>query len=171
MTEEDASSSKKGLSIGSSAPIIETKDVYNNEITLEVLLQRFKGVFIDFFRGAWWKPCKQHLHNLKKNITKFEKRKIKIITIATDSVNHLKKFSEENGFEFTMISDRGAKISKAYNVYTFGSMLDMSFMKTKMAIPSTFLIDSNGKIVWRYIGARTDRPSIEILTTAIDENI
>ncbi len=53
MTEEDAYSSKKGLSIGSSAPIIETKDVYNHEITLEVLLQRFKGVFIDFFRGVW----------------------------------------------------------------------------------------------------------------------
>ena len=70
-----------------------------------------------------------------------------------------------------MISDRGAKISKTYNVYTFGSMQDKSFMKTKMAIPSTFLIDSNGKIVWRYIGVRTDRPSIEMLTTAIDENI
>ncbi len=80
-------------------------------------------------------------------------------------------FGEENGFNFTMISDRGAKISKAYNIYTFGSMLDMSFMKIKLAIPSSFLIDSNGKIVWRYIGARTDRPSIEILTTAIDENI
>jgi len=70
-----------------------------------------------------------------------------------------------------MISDRGAKISKAYNVYTFGSIRDISFMKTKLAIPSSFLINTNGKIVWRYIGARTDRPTIKILTQAIDKNI
>jgi peroxiredoxin len=86
-------------------------------------------------------------------------------------VNHLKKFCEENGFEFLMISDRGAKIAKAYNVYTFGSMLDISFMKTKLAIPSSFLIDSEAIIVWRYIGARKDRPSIKILTDAIDQHI
>lgn len=70
-----------------------------------------------------------------------------------------------------MISDRGAKISKAYNVYTFGSMLDLSFLKTKLAVPSTFLINTEGKIVWTYIGARTDRPSIKLLVQAIDKNI
>jgi peroxiredoxin len=86
-------------------------------------------------------------------------------------VNHLKKFCEENGFEFTMVSDRGAKIAKIYNVYTFGSMLDISFIKTKLAIPSDFLINRDGLIVWRYIGARTDRPSITTLLKAIDENI
>jgi peroxiredoxin len=70
-----------------------------------------------------------------------------------------------------MFSDRGAKIAKAYNVYTFGSMLDISFMKTKLAIPSDFLINRSGIIIWRYIGARTDRPSIATLLKAIDENL
>ena len=151
--------------------MIETRDIYNNHINLANLLQKYNGILIEFFRGAWWKPCKKHLHNLKNNITEFEKSNIKIITIATDSVNHLKALCEENGFKFSMISDRGAKIAKAYNVYTFGSMLDLSFMKTKLAIPSSFLIDSNGIIVWRYIGARTDRPSIKILTDAINQHI
>ena len=79
------------------------------------------------------------------------------------------KFAEDNNFQFTMISDRGAIISKTYNVYTYGSMLDRSLMKTKMAVPSDFLIDKTGTIVWRYIGARKDRPSIKILTKAIDK--
>ena len=86
-------------------------------------------------------------------------------------MNHLRKLCEENGFVFTMLSDRGAKIAKAFNVYTFGSMLDISFMKTKMAVPSDFLINQNGIIIWRYIGARKDRPSITTLIKAIDENI
>jgi peroxiredoxin len=70
-----------------------------------------------------------------------------------------------------MISDRGAKIAKKYNVYTFGNMLDISFMKTKLAIPSTFLINKESEILWCYIGARKDRPSIKILTNALDQNL
>ncbi len=93
------------------------------------------------------------------------------MAISTDSVRHLRKFCDLNGFEFTMISDRGAKIAKIYNVYTFGSMLDVSFMKTKLAVPSDFLIDKSGTIVWRYIGARSDRPSIETILKAIDEKL
>ena len=45
-----------------------------------------------------------------------------------------------------MISDRGTKISKAHHVYTFGSMLDISFLKTKLAFPLIFLINPNGKL-------------------------
>ena len=171
MTEEHISNSKKGLSLGVKAPIVETKDIYNNNINSTNLLQKYSGILIDFFRGAWWKPCKKHLHNIKNNISEFEKRNIKIITTATDSVNHLSKLCKENGFDFTMLSDRGAKIAKSYNVYTFGSILDISFIKTKLAIPSDFLINQNGIIVWRYIGARTDRPSIATLIKAIDEKI
>ena len=91
-----------------------------------------------------------------------------VIAISTDSVRHTIAMAEEHNFKFTLISDRGAIIAKTYNVYTYGSMLDRSFMKTKMAVPSDFLIDKTGTIVWRYIGARKDRPSIEILTNAID---
>ena len=92
-----------------------------------------------------------------------------VVAISTDSIRHTIVMVEEHNFKFTLISDRGAIIAKTYNVYTYGSMLDRSFMKTKMAVPSDFLIDKNGKIVWRYIGARKDRPSMEVLTNAIDE--
>ena len=53
MTEEHVSNSIKGLSIGSTAPPIDTKDIYNNEISSNLLFLRFKGILIDFFRGAW----------------------------------------------------------------------------------------------------------------------
>ena len=92
-----------------------------------------------------------------------------IIAICTDSVRHIIAMAEEHNFKFMLISDRGAIIAKTYNVYTYGSMLDRSFMKTKMAVPSDFLIDKTGTIVWRYIGARKDRPTLKILTNAIDE--
>ena len=100
-----------------------------------------------------------------------EKRKIKFIAIAKDSVWHLTKFAEKNGYTFTMIADLGANLAKKYNVYTFGSLLDISSMKTKIAIPSDFLINKEGIIVWRILNTRTVRPSMEALLEAIEKYI
>jgi peroxiredoxin len=97
----------------------------------------------------------------------FDKNKIRLITISTDSTNHLIKFREENGFNFTLISDRGAKMAKQFNVYTFGSIVDITYLKVKLAIPSEFLLNKNHQIAWRYIGKRTVRPSIEEIENGI----
>ena len=42
-------------------------------------------------------------------------------------------------------------------------------LQVNNAIPAKVLINKNGEIVWQYIGAKDDRPSIEILTDAIDK--
>ncbi len=43
----------KGLSVGTKAPVIETQDVFGNDINLTNLLKNHRGVLIDFFRAAW----------------------------------------------------------------------------------------------------------------------
>jgi peroxiredoxin len=93
------------------------------------------------------------------------------MSIASDSERLLQKFKEENNFAVDMISDRGAKIAKEYDVYWFapggGGTLNV-----KQAVPSKFLIDKDRKIIWTYIGKdKTDRPSIEMMTTVIDEKL
>ncbi len=70
-----------------------------------------------------------------------------------------------------MISDRGAKIAKEYNVYWFAPGEGKDY-KIKQAVPSKFLINKNGIIVWKYIGKdKTDRPSINLMTEIIDKHI
>lgn len=104
-------------------------------------------------------------------MTEFESRNINLISIASDSERLLKKFKEENNFAVDMISDRGAKIAKDYDVYWFapggGGTLNI-----KQAVPSKFLITKDRKIVWSYIGKdKTDRPSIKMMTDIIEEKI
>jgi hypothetical protein len=53
MTEEHISNTTKGIPLGVKAPTVETKDIYKNNINLTDLLQKHKGILIDFFRGAW----------------------------------------------------------------------------------------------------------------------
>jgi peroxiredoxin len=83
----------------------------------------------------------------------------------------MKELSEQYNYQFTVISDRGAKIAKQFNVYTFGRAIDIVYLKTKLAIPSTFLINKDLQIAWKYIGSREDRPSVELLLKKIDTYI
>jgi len=44
--------------------------------------------------------------------------------------------------------------------------------KIKQAVPSKFLIDKNGKIVWKYIGKdKTDRPTVNMMMVLIEKYI
>lgn len=109
-----------------------------------------------------------HLELLTDNLEAFEKKNIKLISIAADSERLLRGFKEENNFKVDLIADRGARIAKEYDVYVFAKG-GSGNMKMKQAIPSKFLIDKNGKITWKYIGEdKTDRPSIEMMLEAID---
>ena len=108
---------------------------------------------------------------LTERISEFEKRNIKLLSIASDSVRLLKQFKEENKFEVDIISDRGAIIAKQYDVYWFAPGAGKK-INIKQAVPSKFLINQKGIIVWKYIGKdKTDRPSIEMMTLIIDEYI
>ena len=80
----------------------------------------------------------------------------------------MRELSNQYDYHFTVISDRGAKIAKLFNVYTFGRAVDIVYLKTKLAIPSTFLINKDLAMVWKYIGSREDRPSIKLLLEKID---
>lgn len=106
---------------------------------------------------------------LTENISRFEERNIKIISIASDSGRLLKQFKEENNFKVDLISDRGAKIAKEYDVYWFAPGAGKK-INIKQAVPSKFLIRKDGMIIWKYIGKdKTDRPSIELMTSIIDK--
>ena len=106
---------------------------------------------------------------MNQNISEFEKREIIVIAISTDRIGPLKKLAEKEGYKFRVISDADTKISKEYNV--FGKPIDYDMIKFELAIPTSYLIDSNGKIVWRYVGNKTDRPSIKAILEAIDQNL
>ena len=108
---------------------------------------------------------------LTENIKEFEDRKVKLISIASDSERLLRKFKEENEFNVDIISDRGAKIAKDYDTYWFAPG-GGGTIPIKQAVPSKFLINKDRKIVWTYIGRdKTDRPSIEMMTSIIDEKL
>jgi peroxiredoxin len=100
---------------------------------------------------------------MKELHPEFESHEVQVLAIARDIPTKLKQMAESLALPFPVIADSKGKIIKAWNIFTYGSAQDWAYFKTRMAIPATFAVDSMGKIIWRYIGARTDRPSNEIL--------
>ena len=81
----------------------------------------------------------------------------------------LKKLAEKKNYDFTVISDAKAELSKQYKA--FGKPVDFDKIKFELAIPTTYLVNPDGKVAWRYLGNKTDRPSIEAILEAIDTKL
>jgi len=77
----------------------------------------------------------------------------------------------KNNFKIQFITDRAGRISKAYNVFLDRKSAVHDGLQISHAIPSKFLINREGNIVWQYIGAKQDRPSIELIVEAIIKNL
>jgi peroxiredoxin len=76
---------------------------------------------------------------------------------------------DKNEFTIPIIADRGGKIVKSYNMILTEKTAGHDDIQVNIAIPSKVLINKSGNIVWLYIGAKEDRPTIEIILDAIDK--
>lgn len=100
---------------------------------------------------------------------------MKLISIAVDTPRNLKKLKERYESPYQWIADRKAEIAKSYKVYFIEGDPNPENhhdeFQPNHAIPSKFLINKEGVIVWRYIGTKTDRPPIEDMMEAIEKNL
>ncbi len=97
-----------------------------------------------------------------------EKRDVVLIAIAKDSKRRLQKMKNERSYTFQLIEDRAATISKLYNMILKEPADEHDQFQVGLPVPSKVLINKDGVIVWRYIGPKEDKPSMEIITEALD---
>lgn len=92
-----------------------------------------------------------------------------MISIAIDLPDKLVKMKYKNNYKIQIITDRAGRFSKTYNVFLDRKSAEHDELQISHAIPSKFLINKKQKVVWQYIGAKQDRPSIELMIEAINK--
>jgi len=119
--------------VGYFAPSFRERATNGQMISLEAL--RGKVVLLDFW-ATWCGPCRRELPNVIKLYNRFKGKNFALIGISLDvSIDDLRSFVSENGMPWPQVFDgRGwdNKIATLYNV---------------RAIPSSFLLDKDGKII------------------------
>ncbi len=123
------------------------KDARNFRLrTLEgerVSLNQFQGkVLLLHFWATWSSPSTAELERLQDLHKKYRSRGLRVLAIAVDdSRDRVRQFISRHPFQLLVAHDRKARVAASYQVET---------------IPSTFLIDRDGRIRAVYRGGRSE---------------
>ena len=120
--------------VGSAAPPFALKDQDGNEVTLEGLPeQKTLVVFIPFpFTGI----CEGELCELRDHLTELSSLDAQVVVITCDTRFSNKKWADENGFNFLILSDFWPHGQTAREYGCFDEALGV-------ARRATYVIDSN----------------------------
>lgn len=154
----------KGLLVGDYVKNFNAKDIYDGEYNLSNALKKGPVVVI-FIRGQWCPFCNKHLKQLQENLSLIYAYGANVVIISPEKSEFIKKTIQKTGAEFTILYDEDYKIADAFDVTFKPDKVDL-FMYNKilgaklkeshsdeserLPIPATFILDVDGKIVWRH---------------------
>ncbi len=117
----------------------------NGMVSLTAL--KGKVVYVDFW-ATWCGPCRKSFPWMNEMNDKYKKQGLEIIAISMDSKKEkVAKFLEKVPANFTIAYDPEGEVADAYKV---------------QVMPSSYIIDRNGKLIEKHYGFRTkDKSDLE----------
>ena len=125
------------VNVGDAAPDFTLPSTHGGEVKLSDF-QGKKNVVLAFYPAAFTGGCTKEMQGYQFNLDKFEGSDTVVFGMSTDNTPSQRKFSEELGVAFAMLSDfKTREVSKAYGVLN---------EERGVANRATFVIDKAGKI-------------------------
>lgn len=129
-----------GIKPGKRTPAVDftLSDLEGRRVKLSDL--KGKVVFLNFW-ATWCGPCRIEIPTLAKMNQKFKDRDFQLLTISIDQQGRkaIEPFYQQLGIALPTLVDSDSKVASRYGV---------------SAVPESFLIDKEGRIVKKYIGPR-----------------
>jgi peroxiredoxin len=126
------------IEVGQAAPDFTLFDSDKNPVTLSSL--RGSNVLLLFFPQAFTGVCTKELCSIRDNIASYNSTNAKVFGISVDSVFTLKKFKEEQQYNFPLLSDFNKEVSSLYDTIYTDWILNMKGVSKR----SAFVIDKEG---------------------------
>lgn len=101
-----------------------------------------KNVLLLFFPGAFTSTCTREMVEVNRTLPEFEKGNAQVVGLSTDAPAVLKKFREEQGFQFPLLSDHEAEVSERYGARY--SRAASNIDSGRIARRAAFVIDKEG---------------------------
>jgi len=101
------------ITIGQAAPDFTLYDSEKNKVTLSE--QKGKTVLLLFFPLAFTSVCTKELCAVRDDISRYNNTAATVFGISVDAYASLKKFKEEQGYNFQLLSDFNKEASIAYD--------------------------------------------------------
>jgi Peroxiredoxin len=129
------------LAPGDTAPAFTLRDQDGKPVTLS----DFAGqkVIVYFYPAASTPGCTTEACDFRDNINSLKSSGYQVLGISKDDLPPLKKFQEEQGLNFPLLSDEDLTVHNAYGAYGEKSLYGKTVVGT---LRSTFVLDESGKV-------------------------
>jgi len=126
------------IEVGQSAPQFSLFDTNKNKVSLADF--KGKNVLLLFYPQAFTSVCTKELCDVRDDIGRYNNATAEVLGISVDSVFTLKKYKEEQQYNFTLLSDFNKEVSTAYDTLYDEWILEMKGVSKR----SAFVIDKEG---------------------------
>ena len=123
---------EKGVVESKSAPEITLVSSLNSPAKLSLAGAREKVVLLEFW-ATWCPPCRASIPHLQKLHDTYAKKGLVIISVTNEDEKTVQAFVKAHRMTFSVGIDDGDKTMTTYGIES---------------IPTAFLIDGTGKVVW-----------------------
>jgi peroxiredoxin len=131
--------------VGQVVPDFTLKDMEGNAVTLSQY--RGKVIFLNFW-ATWCPPCREEMPAMERLNTVFQGKDFVMLAVNVEKdIETVRAFLAQSPHSFSVLLDQQATVQNLYGVFRF---------------PETFLIDKEGRLVERFLGAR-DWSSVEFM--------
>lgn len=126
----------KMLGVGDMAPLYETATFAGDSVHLG---KTNEPVTVMNVWATWCVSCREELQDLQKLSDDYKARGVRVLAVSVDEsdAERVKRFVAREKVTFPMAHDQEGRVQQLYQV---------------SGIPNTFIIDKDGRILWKSIG-------------------
>jgi len=131
-------SAKTAPVVGGIAPNFVLYDLNGKSVELNQVIKNKKVILVNFW-ATWCPPCRVEIPEFIKFYQKYSAKGVEILAVnLQENPTNVRNFAKSYGMNFPVLLDGNGRVGQMYQV---------------MAIPTTFFVDGNGKIIAKIEGS------------------
>lgn len=158
------------LNVGDQAPHFSATNDQGTNFDSKSVLDK-QNLVVYFYPAAMTGGCTAQACAFRDDQAEFEKLNTLVVGVSGDSVQNLAWFKKANNLNFQLLADPDGHIAKAFGVPTRdgGEIVrtvddrDVSLVRGVTASRWTFIVDKNGKIVYKDTDVNAAQDSDKVL--------
>ena len=151
------------IEIGQTAPGFTLYDTDKNKVSLSDF--KGKNILLLFYPQAFTGVCTKELCAVRDDIGRYSNVNAQVLGISVDSVFTLKKYKEEQQYNFPLLSDFNKEVSALYDCLYTEWILEMKGVSKR----ASFIIDKTGKICYaQVLESANDMPDFAAINKELD---